>query len=327
MIASFAQVAKTIPRWDLSIAKFVKKRTTKFNLYPIFLKDGIVISAGGHVIIIILLLIAPHINLGYKPFRPKDNIITVDLSNLIIPPDVRIERETVIPKQVAKPAPAPTPKAAPAPTPTAAPAPKPAPKAEPAPAPKPMVATPEKEVPLPKMTEEEVKKTLQEVEAAPRRNPLDDILSSVNQIRQERQQVKRGIEAEEAAPVRPAASEAGVEQNPNQSAGDQLRNHFALSYIDAVRLKLRSCWNIDPGIKGHKDMKIVIRTAMTEDGNIASLSILNAREFGDDPWFRAAAASARRALLTCAPYTNLPRDLHHEWKDIVFTFYPSGEIR
>ena len=74
-------------------------------------------------------------------------------------------------------------------------------------------------------------------------------------------------------------------------------------------------------------MKIAIRASLLMDGRISRLDIFNAGDYKGDAWFRAAAASARRALLTCEPYSNLPAAYYDEWKDIVFTFYPDGRIK
>lgn len=96
---------------------------------------------------------------------------------------------------------------------------------------------------------------------------------------------------------------------------------MAISYIDAIRIKLRSCWNLDPGAKDIKNMKIVIRTSISPDGNINSIEILNKEEYLSSPWFKAVAESAKRALIICSPYS-LPLEFYQDWKDIVFTFYP-----
>ncbi|MDR1008743.1 MAG: hypothetical protein LBL52_00640 [Rickettsiales bacterium] len=275
------------------------------DLMPQYLKDGFIISVSAHFIVLALMLVAPYIKLRSKPKQMlREKIMIVDLDDLVINKNVAVARDTNLPKpaagvkavEVAKPAPA---------VPTAAPA-----KQEAASAPKdtafvetkPTAAAPVKPLPA------------QAVEG--RIDSIKDILSSAQSLRAERREIKRGIESADI----PTAG-------GSSAAGANLRQAFSISYIDAIRIKLRSCWNIDPGAKGLKDMKIVIRTSLLPDGSIAELEIANAREYKGDAWFEAAAASARRALLSCAPYTNLPAAYYDEWKDIVFTFYPDGKIK
>jgi hypothetical protein len=99
-------------------------------------------------------------------------------------------------------------------------------------------------------------------------------------------------------------------------------DRLAVSYIDALRLRLRGCWNIDPGARDVRDMKIPIRAELSQDGSVTWVEILDQRSYENSPWYRAAADSARRAILVCSPYANLPLEYYHEWRAITFTFYP-----
>jgi hypothetical protein len=158
------------------------------------------------------------------------------------------------------------------------------------------------------------------ITAKERIGTVEELLASVDGLKKESTQpgppveIKKGVQA-----MSIDAGSAAYQENPT---ADFLRNQLSVSYIDAIRIKLRGCWNIDPGAKGIKDMKIVIRTELSPDGNIKELDVLNADAYGGSPWFKAAADSARRALIVCSPYTNLPEAYYDEWKSIVFTFYP-----
>jgi outer membrane biosynthesis protein TonB len=177
------------------------------------------------------------------------------------------------------------------------------------------------------------------VKPATAEDEIADLLKSVEALRVERREVKKGISAVDVKPAdvkpveaRPSALSANSPPSANSpaassTAAPSLKARMSVSYIDAIRIKLRSCWNIDPGAKGLRDMQIVIRVKLLPTGRISSLDIENSGAYSGDPWFAAAAAGARRALLTCEPYSNLPERYYDEWKEIVFTFHPDGMVK
>ncbi|MDR3126784.1 MAG: hypothetical protein LBT92_04095 [Rickettsiales bacterium] len=125
-----------------------------------------------------------------------------------------------------------------------------------------------------------------------------------------------GVESLKAEPV---------ERLPNRIKHSQpaIGEKLSISYIDAIRIKLRGCWNIDAGAKGIENMRIVIRTNLTSAGEVVSAETINLK---DDPAVRAMADSARRAIFSCAPYSNLPLESYNDWKTIIFTFYPGRKL-
>ena len=156
-----------------------------------------------------------------------------------------------------------------------------------------------------------MKRTKENVEKKQAQEIAEDMPKDSSEPKENTVEVKKGIET---------ASLDGVSVNKTVTS-EFMKKTMAVSYIDAVRLKLRSCWHLDAGAKGVKDMKIVLHTTLSPDGNVNSIEILNHDEYNSSPWFKAVAESARRALIVCSPY-NLPVEFYKEWKDIVFTFYP-----
>ena len=146
---------------------------------------------------------------------------------------------------------------------------------------------------------------------------LEDLLASVDNLKKNKpvikNEIKKGIET--------------TEINDNLKSYNATNNSFskqiALSYIDAIKIKLASCWNIDTGAKGIKDMQIKIKTTLSQEGNISSVEILNNNSTSSS--FQAVAESAKRALIICSPYS-LPKDMYEDWKSIIFTFYPNKKM-
>lgn len=291
---------------------------------PQFLKDGIIISVILHIFFLILIMVGPYIHIhSFIPQVKYDEPIIVDLDNLVI------GKETILP-----PAPSIQTKTKEEKTEYFKPEPE-VKKEEPLPPPLPK----EEKIKDEKNTKdtvgdfidskkeekkEEVKNEKTKDIVQERMGGLDDLLASVDGLKRNEKnikkkelekttEIKKGIEAENA--------DFGTKSYQANSTSDFLKKQMAVSYIDAIRIKLRSCWNFDAGAKDIQNMKIVIRTSISPDGNINSIEILNKSEYLTSPWFKAVAESAKRALIICSPY-NLPVEFYQDWKDIVFTFYP-----
>ncbi|MDR1691612.1 MAG: hypothetical protein LBR35_02120 [Rickettsiales bacterium] len=102
---------------------------------------------------------------------------------------------------------------------------------------------------------------------------------------------------------------------------------LSISLTDAIRTKLRSCWNVDPNALGAKDMKISITVELNPDGSVYKVEIQDQERFESDMPFRAMAESARRAVFICSPFDFLPQELYAKWKTAEFNFYPyKGDI-
>ena len=289
------------------------------TLIPPFLKDGIVISFILHIFFLILIMVSPYIKIhSFIPKIKYDEPIIVDLDNLVI------GKETILP-----PAPPAKPKIEEKKQEYFKPDVK---KEELPPPPAPKQEIENKKDSVGDFVEEKKKEEQKEPEktkdiAKERMGGLDDLLASVDGLKHNEKNIKekeiKKIQEEKTIPVKNGVDAVDLKTNSHQqnSAQDFLKKQMAVSYIDAIRIKLRSCWNLDPGAKDIKNMKIVIRTSVSPDGNINAIEILNKDEYLSSPWFKAVAESAKRALIICSPY-NLPVEFYQDWKDIVFTFYP-----
>lgn len=98
---------------------------------------------------------------------------------------------------------------------------------------------------------------------------------------------------------------------------------LAISEIDLVRQQIRECWNIPAGAKDAQDLNIEIHVVMNPDATVREARILNQRRLQSDPFFRAAAESALRAVLNprCNPL-KLPPDKYQQWQTMTLNFDP-----
>lgn len=230
------------------------------------------------------------------------------------------------PKEQAQPEPTP-PAAAPPKVAEARPEPKPEPKPEPPKEqakPEPKVETKPEPIPEKKAEvkpepqeqprkEEPKKEEPKKVEAKkepPKKEPdrFDAILK--NLARQPAPQ------RPETRPVQQAAAPQPRQTAPNLS--DQL----ARGELDAVRDRVRPCWNFPAGAPNPERLAVDIEVSMNPNGTVREATIVD-RSRLNDPFYRAAAEAALRAALNpaCQPFP-LPPEKYNTWRTFTFGFDP-----
>jgi len=98
-------------------------------------------------------------------------------------------------------------------------------------------------------------------------------------------------------------------KKPKVFAGGLQGRLATASIRDALSQKLAGCWVFPRGAKGVENMQILVRISLRPDG-----TLLRQPEFikaGDlsDGFYRVYAESARRAVLGCAPYSDVAKIL------------------
>ena len=123
-------------------------------------------------------------------------------------------------------------------------------------------------------------------------------------------------------------AEESFEAQVAKALQSQARRHDAdrpitISEIDLVRRQIAQCWNLQAGAKEAENLIIEISVAMNPDGTVRHARIQNKDRVAGDPFFRAAAESALRAVLNprCQPF-KLPRDRYARWQTMALIFDP-----
>jgi outer membrane biosynthesis protein TonB len=201
------------------------------------------------------------------------------------------------------PAPAPQETAAappPEPTPEDAPADEMAPPAEKAPPPVPS-KMPQKKPPAPKPSKEKPVKTAQAKENQQKFN-ADNIAALLDK------QTPYGGGTQ--TPTGPTA--LGTNKGKSTSK-------MTLSELDALRSQISRCWNPPVGASDGDALVVKLTMELNPDGSVVGTpEVVNS---GQGPFFRAAADSARRAILRCQPYT-LPAEKYDTWREVTVNFDP-----
>ena len=256
------------------------------------------------------------------------------------PPPLPEAAPTPPPEPAAPPEPEPTPPAA-----DAVPLPEPTP--EPEPAPEPEVAAVEPETPEPAPEPEPPATEAQPAE--PEQALLADVTPPVPQRRPqvaERPEPEPELEPEPEAEPEPEPEEPpqdrlqsvlrNVLQNqeepePRQTQqaarpgpGNALPSSAEVNQLgQIIQNKMAYCWRFDPGARNAEDFLVVMNIELTREGFlIGEPRFEDPGRLNSDRFYRAAAENARRAILECAPYTELPQSQYEVWRSIRLRFDP-----
>ena len=232
------------------------------------------------------------------PFVVKDPIIITPISVELISPE---DLKKAPPKIEDKPKPIEKPKEPEPPKPPPEPEPEPEQVKEPDPVPPPPKPEAEKPVEKPKPPKPKPKD-----KPKPKEKPKDTSMDSLLKDILERDEPK-----------------------PNEQVEEQVREipdfNAQLSDIEQLNLEegISPCWRIDGGGRYAENLTVKVRVTLYNDMRVKDVQVMDQIRYATDSAFRAAADSARRALLnpSCSQL-NLPAQKYRN-KYIDITFDPS----
>ncbi len=119
-------------------------------------------------------------------------------------------------------------------------------------------------------------------------------------------------------PTQQTATKPQPSSQPIAPLGSQL----SVSELDLVKQQIEQCWNVPAGARDAQDLTPEFRVSMNPDGTVRSATLMNSDRLSD-PFFQAAADSARRALFNpaCQPL-KLPPQKYDQWQTFTITFDP-----
>jgi colicin import membrane protein len=92
------------------------------------------------------------------------------------------------------------------------------------------------------------------------------------------------------------------------------------SELDAMRARLASLWNVQPGVEHPEELKVRVRIRLGPDKRlIAQPQVVST---GSSPKYQAAAEAAVRAVIQGQPYTMLRDQTYDQWKYMDIDFDP-----
>lgn len=99
---------------------------------------------------------------------------------------------------------------------------------------------------------------------------------------------------------------------------------MSLSEKDAIQGQFIPCWRMPAGAKDAGNLAVRVKVEVTQDGAVKTAAVASDQQsrYASDPYFRAAADSAVRAVYKCSPLKNLPPEKFGTWKSMELNFDP-----
>ncbi|HTT81424.1 MAG TPA: hypothetical protein VMF86_17280 [Stellaceae bacterium] len=283
-----------------------------------------------------LVTIAPETRATHpNPYRPRRQARPIPAQ---APPAPKPKPELHLHPTAAEPpsAPPPPPPPKPQPEPVVAKAPPPPPpkprpepvvaKAPPIPEPKPkLAAVQQPEPPRPAVHKADARafaKLLDKLNERPADRPAPQLARFDALLKNLTQQDDAAAADAPPAP-HPETATAEASAQPKAPLGSQL----TASQIDLLRQQIERCWDVPAGARDAKDLVVEIKAAVNPDGTVRTATIIDTARYATDPFFRAAADSAKRAVLDpqCTGPQNplkLPPDQYQAWRILDLFFDP-----
>lgn len=129
------------------------------------------------------------------------------------------------------------------------------------------------------------------------------------------------------SPDKPKAKVTESAAPAASSNAPALSDRLTISQEDALRRQISQCWNIPIGARNAEQLLVDVRIEVNPDRTVRTAEVVDQARMALDPFFRAAAESALRALRhpRCTPLM-LPPDGYETWKNITFTFNPQDVL-
>ena len=166
--------------------------------------------------------------------------------------------------------------------------------------------------PLPSEKPKPVEKPKEKEEEKPK---PDEFAALLNKLKQE---AKTDTSKE-------AKDKTNAEENKTRSeAAYDDYMPLSISEKDVIRSQFLVCWTMPAGAKEAHTLAARVKIKMQPDGSVieAVLATDQQGRYASDPFFRAAADSAIRAVHKCSPLKNLPPDKYGSWREMELNFDP-----
>jgi outer membrane biosynthesis protein TonB len=126
-----------------------------------------------------------------------------------------------------------------------------------------------------------------------------------------------------APPPQPNAIPDKTAMTP-QGANLPIGARMTMTEEDALRRQLEGCWNPPIGARDADTLVVEVFMVINPDRTLRSAQIVDTARYSGDPFYRAMADSAMRAVRSpnCSPF-ELPPDKYDAWKTATVTFDPS----
>jgi hypothetical protein len=147
----------------------------------------------------------------------------------------------------------------------------------------------------------------------PKKDAVDNIVDSILKNNDKNPPIK--TPQQQPKPVKEITRTAAMAPN--------LASVVTASEQEALRQKIKQCWNFTAGVKDQDTLIVTLVIQMNQDGTPASAEIEDRGRYNRDPTFRAAADAAYRAVMNphCHPWPLSP-EKYNAWRTVTLDFNP-----
>jgi outer membrane biosynthesis protein TonB len=121
-------------------------------------------------------------------------------------------------------------------------------------------------------------------------------------------------------PRRQVAAADAINNEANIGASTGAAAQLSQDEISALRARISSCWSPPAGIDSTSKVKASLAVMLKPDGSLAQQPVLV--EATPSPLGPAFVDSAKRAVLSCQPFTMLKPEHYEQWKQLQLDFDP-----
>ena len=126
-------------------------------------------------------------------------------------------------------------------------------------------------------------------------------------------------------PTRQAITGAALNSSASLGTTRGTAATLSQSELDAMRARLASLWNVQPGVEHPEELYVTVRIRLNPDRRLAGPPQVIST--GSSPRYQAAAEAAVRAVLQGQPYTMLRDETYEQWKYMDIDFDPKQMFR
>jgi outer membrane biosynthesis protein TonB len=121
-------------------------------------------------------------------------------------------------------------------------------------------------------------------------------------------------------PTRQSITGAALNSSASLGSTHGTAATLSQSELDAMRARLASLWNVQPGVEHPEELYVTVRIRLNPDRRLAGPPQVVST--GSSPRYQAAADAAVRAVLQGQPYTMLRDETYEQWKYMDIDFDP-----
>jgi outer membrane biosynthesis protein TonB len=118
---------------------------------------------------------------------------------------------------------------------------------------------------------------------------------------------------------------ADTKADPQTRKGIGAQNANTMDLVDSLKNQIEQCWTPPAGAPHPEQLIVYVKLLLNPDGSVLGTPQLTAESnaaVAGNPFMRAAADAAQRAIYVCQPFKLLPANRYADWRESTIKFDP-----